>query len=209
MANIWIHVLDVMVFDIASYLRVSDILRLSETASECHTMCIDRGFESLLLHLDGIHRNMNCSNRLPIKSLLGLFRDKSIACNVCLGNTSYWTRCTPCMFTMHWNGCTFSTTPLEPFLYQNTVYENIFIPWAFLMSWVKENYKGKQCVAIELVPNTYVNTVHKISVIRILLSGKKASFHLSEQLLNRCCMLELLQKGVFGVQYSKITQPQC
>jgi hypothetical protein len=212
MDNTWIDILDVMVLDIASYLTISDILRLSETAPECHTMCNDRGFESALLQLNGIHRNGNCSDRLPIKSLLGLFRDQSITCKAYMGytDTSYWTRCTPCIFTMHWNGCTFTTTPMEPFMYHNIVYESIFFSWSVLLSWAKEKYKNTQCLSIDLVPNTYVNTVHKINVVRILFPETDTAYYLSERLLNRCCMLELLQNGAFGVQYVRqITQLRC
>lgn len=206
MGKTWMDVLDILMDDIASYLTISDVLCLSETAPDFHTICKKRGFEAVLLQFKGIHRNKKCSNRLPIKSLLKIFTDQSITCKLYMGNvstnSSYWTRCTPCIFTMHWNGCTFSATPFEPILYHNIMYESIFLPWSILHSWVKENYTKTQCIVIELLPHTYINAAHKISVLRILLSNGKKSCYLSEQLLNRCCMLELLQKGAFELQYS-------
>jgi len=187
---------------IAKFLIVRDVLRVSETTKDCHTACNENGFEAVLLQFDGIQRNSECQNRLPIKCLLGIFEDSSVTCKVFMGySDTFTTRCTPCIFTMHWNGCTFTTTPMVPFLYHNMIYESIFIPWSVLLSWTKENNENTQILSISLVPNTYLNTVHKISSIRILLQG--TTYFLSERLLNRCCMLELLQNGKLGLVYSQ------
>lgn len=186
---------------ITIFLTVRDVLRISETARDCHEACNESGFESTLLQFEGIQRNTNCHNRLPIKCLLGLFNDTSITCKVYMGySDTYTSRCTPCIFSMHWNGCTFTTTPLSPFIYHNMIYESIFFPWTVLLSWTKENYKHSQCLFIKLVPNTYLNTAHKIDFVRIFTSETNVTHFLSERLLNRCCMLELLQNGALRLQ---------
>jgi hypothetical protein len=193
-----------VVENFAPFLDMQNILRLSEVSKEFHAMCLDRGFEATILQYQRIQRSTFVRPKnVPIKSVLGLFKESSITCKAYMGRQdTYMMSCTPCIFTMHWDGGTFTASCLNPFRYHNTTYENIFFPWHVLLSWDKEALRNHETyiLRINLIPNVYINTTQKVDTICILLPKSLSSYHLSERILNRCCMMELLQSGGLGVQ---------